>query len=56
MKTEIPQQIFEKYTNIKFHENPSKVSRAVPCGLPDNGYMTKLTGGCRNSTKDPHDV
>jgi hypothetical protein len=23
MKLEVPQQIFEKYTNIKFHENPS---------------------------------
>ena len=30
---------FEKYSNIKFHENPSSGSRAVPCGRTD---MTKL--------------
>ena len=32
-------QIFEKSTNIKFHENPSSESRVVPGGRPD---MTKL--------------
>ena len=32
MKLEFSQQIFEKYTNIKFHENPSSESRVVPCG------------------------
>jgi len=26
------QQIFEKHSNIKFHENPSCGSRVVPCG------------------------
>jgi len=28
-------QIFEKYLNIKFHENPSRGSRVVPCGQTD---------------------
>ena len=28
-------QIFEKYSNIKFHENPSSGSRVVPCGQKD---------------------
>jgi len=35
MKTEFPRKIFEKYSNIKFSENPSSGSRVVPCGLTD---------------------
>jgi len=31
--------LFEKYCNIKFHENPSVDSRVVPCGQTD---VTKL--------------
>jgi len=27
--------IFEKYSNAKFHENPSSGSRGVPCGRTD---------------------
>jgi len=34
--------VFRKYSNIKFHENPSSGSRVVPCGQ---------TGGL----KDRHD-
>jgi len=34
---------FEKYSNIKFHKNPSSGRRVVPCGQPDGRtYMTKL--------------
>jgi len=29
MKTEFSQQIFEKFLDIKFHENPSSGSRVV---------------------------
>jgi len=32
MKLEVSKQIFEKSSNIKFHENPSCGSRVVPCG------------------------
>jgi hypothetical protein len=32
MKVEIYQQIFEKYSNIKFHENPPSESKLVPDG------------------------
>jgi len=33
MKLEFSQQIFGKYSNIKFHENPSGGgSRVIPCG------------------------
>jgi len=31
MKLELSWQVFEKYSNIKFHENPSIGSR-IPCG------------------------
>ena len=34
MKLEFSQHIFEKYLNIKFHENPFCGSR-VPCGRAD---------------------
>ena len=29
---QLSRQIFEKYSNVKFHENPSSGSRFVPCG------------------------
>jgi hypothetical protein len=32
MKLEFSQQIFEKISNIKVHENPSSGSRVVPYG------------------------
>jgi hypothetical protein len=35
MKPEISRQIFEKSSTIKFHENLSSGSRAVPCGRTD---------------------
>ena len=34
-KLEFSRQIFEKYSNITFHENPSSGSRVVPCGQTD---------------------
>jgi hypothetical protein len=43
IKLELLQQIFEKSSNIKFHENPSSGSRIVPCGRTDRLLaMTKL--------------
>ena len=35
IKLEFPPQIFEKYSNIKFHENPFSVNRVVPCAWTD---------------------
>jgi len=35
MKLEFSQRIFEKYSNIKFHENPSSLSRVFPWGRID---------------------
>ena len=46
-KHEFSRRIFEKYSNIKFHENPSNGRRAVPCGQiythdSDNRPFTQL--------------
>jgi hypothetical protein len=35
MELEFSRQIFEKSSNIRFHENPSGGSRVVPCGQTD---------------------
>ena len=43
MKLEFSQQIFEKYSNIKFRKNPSSGSRVVPCGQMD-GRTDRQTG------------
>jgi len=43
MELALFRQIFEKYSNIKFHENPSSGIRVVPCGWMDRRTdMTKL--------------
>ena len=36
MKIEFSRHIFETPSNIKFHENPSSVSRVFPCGRKDS--------------------
>jgi len=35
MKLEFSRQIFEKYSDTKFHENPSSGIRVVPWGRTD---------------------
>jgi len=46
--------VLPRYSNIKFHENPSSVSRVVPCGLADGRTgMKKLTVGIRNFANAP---
>jgi hypothetical protein len=35
MKLEFSQQFFEKFSNIKFHENPFSGSQVVPCVRPE---------------------
>jgi len=48
MKLEFSREIFEKYSNIKLHENSSKGSRVVPDGHKD---MTKLMASFYNFAK-----
>jgi len=43
MKLEFSQQIFEKFSNIMFHEYPLIGNRVVPCGQREGRTdMTKL--------------
>jgi hypothetical protein len=51
MKLELSLQIFEKYTNIKFQENPSSGSRVVPSGRTD-GQMERRTATQREGWID----
>jgi hypothetical protein len=53
MKFGFPRQIFDKYSNIKFHENPSIGNRVVLCGptgrMTDRRtYIMKLRAAFRN--------
>ena len=57
MTLEISRQFFEKYSNIRFHENSSIGSRVVPCGRTDGQTdMTKLTVALRNFVNTPKNV
>jgi len=50
MKPEFSRKIFDKSSNIKFHENPSSGSRVVPRRQTD---MTKLIVVFRNFANAP---
>jgi hypothetical protein len=53
-KLEFSQKIFEKYSNIKFQENPSSESRAVAGGRTDRQTeKTKQTAAFRNFANVP---
>jgi hypothetical protein len=52
---EFSRWIFEKYSNIKFHENPSRGSRVVPCGRMDGQTdVTKTKVAFRDFSKEPN--
>jgi hypothetical protein len=54
MKLEFSRHMFEKYSNIKFHENPSSGSQVVACRRLDRWtHMTKVTVAFCNSVKVP---
>ena len=54
MTLEYSRRIFEKSSNIKFHENPSSGSRVVLCGWTDGRPdMTTLIVAFRNSANAP---
>jgi len=58
MKLEFSQQIFEKHSNAKCHENPSSGSGVYPCGQTDartDGQigLTKLIVAFRNFANAP---
>jgi len=37
MKVELSGQMFQKYSNVKFHKNPSSVARVLPCWWMEDG-------------------
>jgi hypothetical protein len=51
MKFEFYPQTFEKYWNIKFHENPSSESWVVPCRQTDDMTLTDAFRNFANSPK-----
>ena len=58
IKLEFSQQIFEKYSNIKFHENPSSGSRFFRADRGTDGRLgrTKLTVVFRKFSNAPYNV
>jgi hypothetical protein len=61
MKLEFSHQNFEKYSDIKFHENLFSGKRVVPCGRTDKRTdrrtsMTKLIATLRNFANAPKNV
>jgi hypothetical protein len=54
MKLEYFRRSFAKYSNIKFHENPSSGSQGVPCGREDGDMADmKLIVFLRNFANAP---
>jgi len=49
MRPEFSRQIFEKYSNVKFHADPFSGSRVVPCGGAD-GPTNRGTDGQKDMT------
>ena len=54
MKLEFSPQVFERYSNMKFNENPSSESPVVPCRRTDGRTdMMKMTVAFRNFAEAP---
>jgi hypothetical protein len=57
MKRKFSRQIFDQYSNIKFHENLSSVSTVVSCRRTDRQTdMTKLIVTFRNFPNAPKNL
>ena len=52
MTLEFSRHIFEKLSNIEFHETPSRGSRVVPCGRTDNTTLTVVSRNFANAPKN----
>jgi hypothetical protein len=51
MKLEFPREIFEKSSNIRFHENPTSGSRVVPCGRTHKEANRRFSHFITNASK-----
>jgi hypothetical protein len=56
MKLEFSKQIFEKVSNIKFHQNPYSGSRVVPCRRTDGQTDMELIVAFRNFANAPKNL
>jgi hypothetical protein len=58
IKLKVSRQIFEKYSNIKFNENPSSGSRVFPGGRMDRheGDNCRFLQFCESAKNLTHDV
>jgi hypothetical protein len=55
MKLEFSREIFEKYSNTKFYENPSRERRDTACkGTDVRTEMAKLIVAIRNFANAPN--
>jgi len=52
MKQEFSLYVLEKYSDVKFHENPSSGTRVVPCGRTDID-TTQLIAAFRSLANAP---
>jgi predicted dithiol-disulfide oxidoreductase (DUF899 family) len=46
------QKIFQKYSNIKFSENPSSGSRVLPCGTTDGWSLFAISANAPKTVRD----
>jgi hypothetical protein len=53
---EFSRKIFEKYSSIKFYENPSIVSQDAPCGQTDMTQLRVTFGNFANAPKSSSTV
>jgi hypothetical protein len=51
MKLEFFRQILKKYSNFKFHENPSSGSRIVSCGRAGGQTDSQAVGHVEANTR-----
>jgi hypothetical protein len=56
MKLEFSRQIFEKSSDIKFHQNPSSGRRVVPCEQIDRRTDMKLIVAIRSFANAPKEA
>jgi len=57
MKLAFSRPIFEKYSNIRFQENPPSGSRVVPCGQTDwRTFKLKLIAAFHNFANAPKNL
>jgi len=56
MKLVFSRQYFDKYLNIKFHENPSSGSRVVPYGRTDSRKLMDAFRNFANASKNVTDI